>query len=225
MKIRDRLPFGHGQNGSAVTEDHAAPQGAAATKETAAAPPVVVSASNGLAGAFDGVAQAVGGELESVRGAVKAVELKLTARLEADRRETAAAIETLRKDLLHRVEEMRHDQQKTLNEIADKTKEAVASLKTLMDRTREQLDERSREVRQGLEQILLEKEQKIAGELGVLSDSLAGVKTDLEGQIRTSTRVTSLLGELAGVFSGQQEPLRSAPSATGAPPVAGKRAG
>jgi hypothetical protein len=225
MKIRDRLAFRQAQNGGAIAEGHAEPQVAPVSPvETSESPPVVSEPANGLAGAFDGVARAVGGELESVRGAVSAVESKLTARLEADRRGTDTAIGNLRKDLLHRVEEMRHEQQKTLNEIADKTKEAVASLKALMERTREQLDERSREVRQGLEQILLEKEQKIAGELGVLANELAGVKTDLDGQIRTSGRVTSLLGDLAGVFTGQQEPVRQEPTAKRASADEGKQA-
>ena len=120
---------------------------------------------------------------------------------------------------------MRHQQQKTLNEITEKTKEAVTSLNALMDRTREQLDERSREVRQGLEQILVEKEQKIAGELGLLSSELAGVKTDVESQIDTSVRVTSLLGELAGVFNAQPNPARQAQAAKSATAEEGKQSG
>jgi ATP-dependent Lon protease len=211
MKIRDRLPFRQVHNTPATAEvvtDQ--PVQDPTEGEVVEHPQHADGPANGLAGAFDVVARAVGQEIEGLRDSVGGLEAKLMARLDVDKRETREAVETIRKDVVHRIEEMRQSQQKTLNEITEKTKAAVASLRDLVDRTREHVNERSEEVREGLEQILAQKEQRIAKELDALSSNLAGVRLDLQNQIQSSGQVSNLLENVATVFAGQQN-LKSQP--------------
>jgi hypothetical protein len=207
MKIRDRLPFRQVHHAAATAEVDTDGSGQEQPEtEVAEHPHHADGPGNGLAGAFDVVAQAVGQEIGSLRDSVGGLEAKLMARLDVDKRETREAVETIRKEMLHRIEEMRQSQQKTLGEITEKTKAAVVSLRDLVDRTREHVNERSEEVREGLEQILARKEQQIAKELDSLSSNLAGVRHDLQSQIERSGQVSNLLDNVATVFAGQQNP-------------------
>lgn len=210
MKIRDRLPFRQPHPDSSPTE--AEPQDAQQARHAEGPPreqPAAGHPNGGLAGAFELVAQTVGDEIVALRDSLGGLEAKLMARLDVDRREASEAIETVRKDVLHRFEEMRNSQQRALGEIAEKTRSAVAGIRDLVDQTREQVKDRSDEVRRGLEHILAEKEQRLAHELGSLSSDLAGVRLDLQHQMQASGRISNLLDNVANVFTGQPEPPRS----------------
>ena len=91
-----------------------------------------------------------------------------------------------------------------LADIAEQSKASAASLKGQLEQARQQTDTRTNDVKAGLEQILTAKEDKLVKELEALTQNLSGVRVDLERQMSTSGQVSSLLNNMATVFSDEK---------------------
>jgi len=195
MKIREKLPFmpGSGQQQARPEEP---PQ--AETPVTAAPPgPNEAKAAHQLGGAFETVGKVMVAELESLRRAVKELDSRLDRRIDAEKQATATAVDALGKEVLSKLDELRQNQQKTVSE-------AIANLRELLQRARDQADDRSKEVKEGLEKILLAKEQKLGNGLSDLADKVAGVRRDLAQQVEAAGTMGALLDNVANVFSVQK---------------------
>ena len=129
-----------------------------------------------LGGAFDAVARVVREEMKSIR-----------------------------QDMISRIEALRESQQKALSEFTERTKDSIAMLRDKLESAKEHANDRSEEVKAGLERILADKEQKLETEMNALSSSLSGVRQDLHQEIATSGQVSTLLNNMADVFAKQQE--------------------
>jgi hypothetical protein len=169
-----------------------------------------------LGGAFDAIAQVVRGELDVLKRSIAEMETKLDQRLDSAKAGMNSAMGDLRQDVISRVEGLRQTQQKAIADLNEQTKASAASLKGQLEQARQQNDSRTSEVKAGLEQILASKEEKLAKELEALTQNLSGVRVDLERQITTAGQVSSLLNNMAHVFSDEKalpnSPQKSKPS-------------
>lgn len=154
-----------------------------------------------LAGAFEAVAQVVRREMESLKRAIVGLESQLLRRVESEKEGLASAISNLRQDMLARVDELRQAQQKALGEMNEQTKSSIVSLRGQFEQARQYSNTRADEIKAGLEQILTAREQKLEKELDAMTHSLSGMRVDLEQQIATAGRVSSLLSDLGAVFA------------------------
>ena len=157
-----------------------------------------------LSGAFDAIAQVVRGEMDSLKRSIADMQTKLDERLDAEKANMNAAIGDLRQDVISRVENLRQAQQKAIGDLNEQSKASAASLKGQLEQARQQNDTRTNEVKAGLEQILTAKEDKLVKELEALTRNLSGVRVDLERQMSTSGQVSSLLNNMANVFSDEK---------------------
>ena len=157
-----------------------------------------------MSGAFDAIAQVVRGEMDSLKRSISEMEAKLGQRLDAEKASMNSAISDLRQDVISRVESLRQTQQKAIADISEQSKASSASLKGQLEQARDQTNTRTNEVKAGLEQILRAKEEKLAKELEALTHNLSGVRVDLERQLNTSGQVSSLLNNMANVFSDEK---------------------
>ena len=135
-----------------------------------------VSDADPLGGAFDAVARVVREEMKSIR-----------------------------QDMISRIETLHESQQKALSEYAERTKGSIAMLRDQLESAKEHANDRSEEVKAGLERILADKEQKLEAEMNALSSSLSGVRQDLKQQVATSDQVSALLNNMANVFAEPQK--------------------
>jgi DNA repair exonuclease SbcCD ATPase subunit len=209
MKIREKLPFmpGSGQQEARPEEP---PQ--AESPVTAAPPgPNEAKAAHQLGEAFETVGKVMVGELGSLRRSVKELESRLDRRIEAEKQATATAVDALGKEVLSKIDELRQNQQKTVSE-------AIANLRELLQRARDQADDRSKEVKEGLEKILLAKEQKLGNELSDLADRVSGVRRDLAQQVETAGTMGALLDNVANVFSVQKARQQGSGQVASSPP-------
>lgn len=157
-----------------------------------------------MTAAFGAIAQVVRGEMDSLKRSIAEMETKLDKRLDAEKASMNSAIGDLRQDVISRVESLRQSQQKAIADIADQSKASAASLKGQLEQARQQTDSRTNEIKAGLEQILTAKEEKLVKELEALTQNLSGVRVDLERQMSTSGQVSSLLNNMANVFSDEK---------------------
>ena len=157
-----------------------------------------------MSAAFDAIAQVVRGEMDSLKRSIVDIETKVGQRLDAEKASMNSAIGDLRQDVISRVESLRQSQQKAIADIAEQSKASAASLKGQLEQARQQTDTRTNDVKAGLEQILTAKEEKLVKELEALTHNLSGVRVDLERQMSTSGQVSSLLNNMATVFSDEK---------------------
>jgi DNA anti-recombination protein RmuC len=157
-----------------------------------------------LNGAFNAIAQVVRSEMDALRRSIADIETKVGQRLDAEKASMNSAIGDLRQDVISRVESLRQTQQKAIADISEQTKASAASLKGQLEQAREQTNTRTSEIKSGLEQILSAKEEKLVKELEALTHNLSGVRVDLERQMSTSGQVSSLLHNMATVFSDEK---------------------
>jgi hypothetical protein len=195
------------------------------TKTAAAAsepekPSSEATADGAVVGAFEAVGRVVVQEMETVRQSIAELETRLARRLESERASTTSAINDLRQDAIARIEALRKSQQKAITELGEQSKASVSGLRGQFEPALEKANRRAEEVKTGLEQILATTEKKLEQELQALTYSLSGVRTDLDRQVTTSTQVSTLLNNMADLFS-DSEPLMDQTSAQAAP--AGKQ--
>jgi len=157
-----------------------------------------------LSGAFDAIAQVVRGEMDSIKRSIADMETKLGRRLDAEKASMNSAIGDLRQDVISRVESLRQTQQKAIADIGEQSKASAASLKGQLEQARDQTNTRTNEIKTGLEQILSAKEEKLVKELEALTHNLSGLRVDIERQMTTSGQVSSLLNNMATVFSDEK---------------------
>jgi len=154
-----------------------------------------------LASAFEAVAQVVRREIESLKRSIVGLETQLVRRMESEKETLASAMATLRQDVNSRVNELRESQQKALGEMAEQSKASIVSLRGQFEQVRQQATTRAEEIKVGLEQILTAKEQRLDKELDALSNRFSGMRGELEQQIASAGRVSTLLNDIAQVFS------------------------
>jgi len=205
MKFKSRLPLPSNpfQPASDDSEAQSEPRAveAQSPESPAPAPQQEKGGPEALLGAFDAVAQVVRREIESLKRSVVGLESQLHRRMESEKEALNSAMSSLRQDMVSRMDELRQNQQKALAEMNEQTKASVVSLRGQFEQARQQADSRAVEIKAGLEQILTAKEQKLEKELDALTNSVSGMRVDLEQQVVSAGRVSALLNEVAQVFS------------------------
>ena len=201
MKFKPRLPLPQSQDTPEETPEQTPP---AKPEEKVEARENRTQTGDPLSGAFDAIAQVVRGEMDSLKRSVADMETKLGQRLDAEKASMNSAIGDLRQDVISRVESLRQTQQKAIADISEQSKASAASLKGQLEQAREQTNTRTNEIKTGLEQILSAKEDKLVKELEGLTRNLSGVRVDLERQMSSSGQVSSLLHNMATVFSDEK---------------------
>ena len=154
-----------------------------------------------LASAFEAVAQVVRREIESLKRSIVGLEAQLVRRIESEKESVGAAISALRQDLASRANEMREHQQKALGEAAEQSKAAIVSLRGQVEQARQQATTRAEEIKTDLERILTAKEQRLEKEIEALAHRFSGMRVELEQQTANAGRVSTLLNDIAHVFS------------------------
>jgi hypothetical protein len=129
-----------------------------------------------LSGAFDAVARVVREEMKSIH-----------------------------QDMISRIETLRESQQKALSEFTERTNGSIAMLRDQLESAKAHANSHSEEVKVGLERILADQERKLETEISTLSGSISGVRQDLDRQIATSGQVSTVLNNMASVFSEPQK--------------------
>jgi hypothetical protein len=201
MKFKPRLPLPQSQNEPEENPEQAQsakPEEKVETRENR------TQSGDPLSGAFDAIARVVRGEMDSIKRSIADMQTKLDQRLDAEKASMNSAIGDLRQDVISRVESLRQTQQKAIADIGEQSKASAASLKGQLEQARDQNNTRTTEVKAGLEQILSAKEEKLVKELEALTHNLSGVRVDLERQMSTSGQVSSLLNNMATVFSDEK---------------------
>ena len=201
MKFKPRLPLPQSQDTPEENPEQAPPVKA---DEKVELRENRTQGGDPLSGAFDAIAQVVRSEMDSLKRSVAEMETKLDKRLDAEKAGMNSAIGDLRQDVISRVESLRQAQQKAIADISEQSKASAASLKGQLEQARQQNDTRTNEVKVGLEQILTAKEEKLAKDLEALTHNLSGVRGDLQRQMMTSGQVSSLLNNMATVFSDEK---------------------
>lgn len=201
MKFKPRLPLPQSQDTPEENPEQAPPVKA---DEKVELRENRTQGGDPLSGAFDAIAQVVRSEMDSLKRSVAEMETKLDKRLSAEKASMNSAIGDLRQDVISRVESLRQAQQKAIADISEQSKASAASLKGQLEQARQQNDTRTNEVKVGLEQILTAKEEKLAKDLEALTHNLSGVRGDLQRQMMTSGQVSSLLNNMATVFSDEK---------------------
>ena len=198
MKFKPRLPL----SGNPTPRDNDVDEIRAVEETTEVEAPDNETAETGaVVGAFEAVAQVVSHEMESVKRSIGELETRLGQRLETQRENMSAAIADLRHDMIARVESLRQDQQNAVSELSEQSKSSITGVKAHLEPALEQAKQRTEQMKTGLEQIMAAKEHKLEQELEVLKRGMSGVRNDLERQITTSGRVSSLLNNMADVFA------------------------
>jgi hypothetical protein len=201
MKFKPRLPMLQGQNTPEENPEQTLP---VVPEEKAEALENRTRSADPLDGAFEAIAGVVRGELDTLKRSIADMDKKLDQRLDAEKARMNSAIGDLRQDVIARVESLRQTQQKTIADLGEQTKASAASLRGQLEQAREQTNTRTTEIKTDLEQILSTKERKLVEELEALTRNLSDVRVDLERQMSTSGQVSSLLNNMATVFSDEK---------------------
>jgi hypothetical protein len=201
MKFKSRLPLPENQDTPEENPERVPPVVAEVKVESRENR---VQSGDPMSAAFDAIARVVRGEMDSLKRSIVDIETKVGQRLDAEKASMNSAIGDLRQDVISRVESLRQSQQKAIADIAEQSKASSASLKGQLEQARQQTDSRTNDIKVGLEQILTAKEEKLVKELEALTRNLSGVRVDLERQMSTSGQVSSLLNNMASVFSDEK---------------------
>ena len=133
----------------------------------------------------------MGKDLESCRSSIKELESDLSRRIETVREEAATTLEESKRDLVARVEELGKKTEALAN-LENRTEGAVAGLSRRLESVVTEGASRLETTERGLKEHLDE-----------LASKLAAVQLGLQKQMETSERLSSVLSNLASIFSGQ----------------------
>jgi len=216
MKFKPRLPMLQNQNTPEENPEQTSP---AVPEENAEARENRAQSADPIGGAFEAIAKVVRGEMDTLKRSIAEMDKKLDQRLDAEKASMSSAIGDLRQDVISRVESLRQTQQKAIADLGEQSKASAATLRGQLEEARKQTNTRTNEIKTGLEQILSTKEEKLVDELEALTRNLSGVRVDLERQMSTSGQVSSLLNNMATVFSDEtalpKDPQRAESSTEG----------
>jgi hypothetical protein len=114
-------------------------------------------------------------------------------------------MKSMRSDIVSRIESLRQSQQQAMVRLDERTKGSIAKLHEQFETATEDAGNRTDEVKAGLEEILAGHEQKLESEMDTLTATLSSVRQDLEQEITTTGKVSTLLNDMAKIFDGPQK--------------------
>jgi hypothetical protein len=149
-------------------------------------------------------------KLEAVRGSVTALDTRVSDRFDALQKDSAEALERLKKDLLSRIDEVQGKldaaegrQRDAHGELDERTREAHEELKRDLQKAQSKAESKIRAAESEMEKNLINKEEALKKELGTLSAGLSAIQLELQDQAQATRNISKVLQNVATVFSGQ----------------------
>lgn len=149
-------------------------------------------------------------KLETLRGSVTALDTRVSDRFEAMQKDSAEALDRVKKDLLSRIDEVQGKldaaegrQREAHGELDERTREAHEELKRDLQKAQSKTESKIRAVDSEMQKNLSNKEEGLKKELGTLSAGLSAIQLELQDQAQATANISKVLQNVASVFSGR----------------------